>query len=215
MADSCEDQTRLNQQPLQDLTRLSDEQLMDLYRQGRDQCFVVLVERYRRELFQFLARFIGNASWADDLFQETFLQVHLSVGTFDKTRTFKPWLFTIAANKARDKLRKEKRQATISLSAPVDQNGDSPKSFVDLLEGDEILPPEGLAKAEMRQKVREVIDLLPPHQKEVLLMAYFHQFGYKEIAQMLGIPLGTVKSRLHTAVGTFAQIWKSQQEARK
>ncbi len=194
-------------QPLADLT---DEQLVGAYRTGRTEAFEALVERYRQELFHFLLRFVRRRATADDLFQETFLQVHLSADTFDLTRRFKPWLFTIAANKARDFLRKNTRERTAPLSATIDRSESEGRSFADLLEADLPLPVENVTGEETRELVRDAVDQMPEHLREVLLMAYFHQFAYKEIADMLGIPLGTVKSRLHAAVGTFADLWKAR-----
>ncbi len=194
-------------QPLEELT---DEQLLGRHRGGDEQAFEVLIERYRLELFHFLARFVGNRTAADDIFQDAFLQVHISAGTFDISRRFKPWLFTIAANKARDYLRKNKRQKAASLSAMVDQSQDGGRAFIDLLEADLPLPQEKAQEHETRQIVRQVVAGLPDHLREVLLMAYFNRMAYREIAESLSIPLGTVKSRLHAAVGTFAELWKAQ-----
>jgi RNA polymerase sigma-70 factor, ECF subfamily len=194
-------------QPLEDLT---DEQLLGRHRSGDEAAFEVLIERYRLELFHFLARFLGDRTSADDIFQEAFIQVHISAGTFDISRRFKPWLFTIAANKARDHLRKNKRQKAASLSATVDQNQDGGRSFIDLLEADLPLPQEKAQQQETGQIVRDVVSSLPEHLREVLLLAYFNKLAYREIAENLGIPLGTVKSRLHAAVGTFAELWKAQ-----
>ena len=73
------------------------------------------------------------------------------------------------------------------------------------------LPDLAASDSEARELVRQVVgDELPDHLKEVLLLAYFQQLAYKEVAEVLGIPLGTVKSRLHAAVGTFAQVWKAR-----
>ncbi|MGB0768963.1 MAG: RNA polymerase sigma factor [Phycisphaeraceae bacterium] len=193
-----------------DLTQLKDEQLVVAYREGNSAALPELIRRYEKELFHFLIRFAGNRAFAEDLFQEAFLQVHQSAGTFDATKRFKPWLFTIAANKARDHLRREKRRRTAPLSAVIDPTGDSGTSFIDLMEADIALPRDVADDAEVAERVRELADQLPDHLREVLVMAYFHQFAYKEIAQMLSIPLGTVKSRLHAAVGTFAQLWKAR-----
>ena len=192
--------------PLEDLT---DEQLLGRHRGGDESALEVLIERYRLELFHFLARFVGNRSSADDIFQEAFIQVHISAGTFDISRRFKPWLFTIAANKARDYLRKNKRQKASSLSATMDQDGDG-RAFIDLLEADLPLPQEKAQKEETGEIVRNVVASLPEHLREVLLLAYFNKMAYREIAENLSIPLGTVKSRLHAAVGTFAELWKAQ-----
>jgi RNA polymerase sigma-70 factor (ECF subfamily) len=196
--------------PLPDLT---DEQLVAAYRDGRLEAFEALVRRYRPELLHFLIRFAANRAAGEDLFQETFLQVHLSIDSFDVSKRFKPWLFTIGANKARDHLRRQKRRKTLSLSGLVDKTGDDGPAFVDLMEAD--LPrPEDLAEdRETGELVQQIVDSMPDHLREVLLLAYFNQFPYKQIAEMLEIPLGTVKSRLHAAVGTFAQLWKAKYAA--
>ena len=122
--------------PADGLTHLTDEQLVVAYRDGTVPALRVLLERYEQELFHFLIRFAGNRASAEDLFQEAFLQVHISAGTFDATKRFKPWLFTIAANKARDHLRKQKRRRAAPLSALIDSSGESGASFIDLLEAD-------------------------------------------------------------------------------
>jgi len=190
------------------LSELSDEQLIRAYRQGQDAAFAVLVERYRQELFNYLARLISSPTGADDVFQDTFLQVHLSIDSFDTDRRFRPWLFTIATNKGRDYLRRNKRHGVVSLSAEFGQ--DQRYAYVDLMAADVPIPVAEAQQAEARQLVRETVALLPDALREVLLLAYFHQFTYKQIAQMLSVPLGTVKSRLHTAVGSFAKQWKSR-----
>lgn len=181
---------------------------MEQCRHGYEQAFSVLVDRYRKELFHYLARLTGSPTAADDVFQETFLQVHLSKDSFDTERPFRPWLFTIATNKARDSLRRNRRRDVSSLSAQVGQ--DQRQAYVDLLKADVPIPLEDAQQEETRQLVRETVAVLPDPLREVLLLAYFHQFSYKQIAQMLSVPLGTVKSRLHTAVATFAKQWKSR-----
>lgn len=190
--------------------RISDEQLVAKYRSGETWAFEELVGRYRQELFHFLIRFAGGRAAAEDLFQEAFLQVHLSADTFDVTKRFKPWLFTIAANKARDYLRKKGRRQAAPLSAEINAGGDDGRQFIDLLEADLPLPEDVASDAESRARIKQVVDEMPEHLREILVLAYFNQFAYKEIAEMLGIPLGTVKSRLHAAVGTFADLWKSR-----
>lgn len=188
----------------------TDEELVRRYRAGNIEAFESLVARYRIELFHFLSRFTGNRTTADDLFQETFLQVHLSAGDFDTERRFRPWLFTIAANKARDHLRRSNRRQASSLSAPVDASSGEGGEFVDLMQADLETPPEEAQRHEVQLMVRQTVGLMPEHLREILLLAYFHQFAYKEVAEMLGIPLGTVKSRLHAAVATFAELWKKR-----
>lgn len=187
--------------------KVSDETLIDRYRAGEDQAFEALVRRYRSELFHFLVRFAGGRAAAEDVFQEAFLQVYQSIDTFDTRRRFKPWLFTIAANKARDYLRRRARRPAAPLSAPIGGEEEG-QTFVDLMEADLPLPSEAAEDAETGERVRQAIEDLPDHLREILLLAYFQKLSYAEIAEVLGIPLGTVKSRLHTAVANFAERWK-------
>ncbi len=196
--------------PTTSQTDVSDEQLIENYRSGHDQALDELVRRYQLELFHFLVRFTNDRAAAEDVFQEAFLQVHLSADTFDTSRRFKPWLFTIAANKARDYLRKMARRPASELSAPIGGDGPEGQTFMDLLQADLPMPDDRLQTEELRQRVSQTVQTMPDHLREILLLAYFQQFPYAEIAEMLQIPLGTVKSRLHTAVGTFSQRWKKQ-----
>lgn len=186
----------------------SDESLLSDYMAGDRGAFASLVERYRRELHGFLARFLGSNAAADDVFQETFLQVHVAAHTFDRDRTFKPWLFTIAANKARDWHRRQKRRRMASLDAPIGGDGEGGR-VIDLMQSDQAAPDAPLEGAEMRARVKEVVDGMPAIYREVLQLNYFQRMSYQQISEVLGIPLGTVKSRIHAATATFAEQWKA------
>jgi RNA polymerase sigma-70 factor (ECF subfamily) len=189
-----------------DLSALPDETLLQRYVEGHKPAFAELVQRYERELYHFLVRFLGDRAAAEDTFQEAFLQVHESAASFDTTRRFRPWLFTIAANKARDLLRSKHRHPASALDAhPDGMNGEG--QYVDLLQASGSLPDEPLEKVELQALVHRTIQELPPNLREVLLLGYFHEFPYKQISEMLHIPVGTVKSRLHSAVAQFAQRW--------
>ena len=193
------------------MIELTDEALLENYRQGDHRAFQELFSRYRNELLHFLIRFLGSRAAAEDVFQETFLQIHISADTFDTDRRFKPWLFTIAANKARDHHRKHGRRTPMSLSASISgPSGDDGRRFVDLLEDDLPGPDAPLLDSERSRIVKTVVDALPPHLREILLLSYFQRMSYNQIAETLEIPLGTVKSRLHTAVAAFAKTWKTE-----
>jgi len=186
----------------------TDENLLAEHLAGDPTAFRELTERYSRELIHFLTRFLGSRAAAEDVFQETFLQVHTSAETFDGARRFKPWLFTIAANKARDYYRKHHKRTTVSLSASLGSDGDGQR-FVDLLEADLPSPELPIVDAERSRLIKRVVDELPRHLREILLLSYFQRMSYSQISETLRIPLGTVKSRLHTAVAAFAQSWKA------
>lgn len=197
-----------------DYEQLTDERLIALYCEGDRGAFTALLKRYRQELFAFLFRFLGSRAAAEDVFQDTFLQIHLRAERFETDRQLKPWLFTIAANKARDYMRRNKRHSNVSLDAPAPGSTGSGSSsaagttFVDLMQAQTVQPDESLTAQEKQQMVRQVIDSLPEHQRQVLMLAYFHQLAYKDMADALDVPLGTVKSRLHAAVANFAKQWK-------
>jgi RNA polymerase sigma-70 factor (ECF subfamily) len=198
------DPSDANLRPASDGDRI-DEQLLVASRNGDREAFRRLVERHRDDLLRFLVRFLGSRAAADDVFQDTFLQVHVSADTFDAERKFRPWLFAIAANKARDFHRRRKRRTATSLSNPV---GSGDASLVDLLAAEGEAPDAPTENSEIQQVVKRVVDEMPGHYREILLLAYFQKMSYQQIAECLGIPLGTVKSRLHAAVGHFASTWK-------
>lgn len=192
------------------LDQISDEKLFERYRRGEATALRTLIERHHDDLIRFLTRLLGDRTAAEDVFQETFLQIHISQDSFDASRRFRPWLFTIAANKGRDHLRKKGRRRTVELSAPV--NGPSGEgrggSFVDLMEIDIPAPEEPMDIEERDEQVQAALDELSAPLREILLLAYFQRLSYAQIAEDLGIPLGTVKSRLHSAVASFARAWK-------
>lgn len=187
----------------------TDEKLLQDHLNGDPASFELLVRRHIQELHQFTLRFTGDSVSAEDVVQETLLQVHTSATQFDPKRRFKPWLFTIAANKARDYLRKRNRKREVSFEAQIQSDGGSSKRFLDLLSGEVNSPDTGLLQEEKRRLVKGIVEEMPDPLREVLILAYFHRFPYKQISEIVGIPLGTVKSRLHTAVVWFSDRYRA------
>lgn len=192
----------------------SDERLLARSLAGDEAAFRTLVRRYNEEVFQFVARFTRNAAAADDVVQETFLQVYQAAGSFDPARSFRPWLFAIAANKARDYLRSSVRRREVGLMASSPSGAGEDLTLLDFLSGTTPPPEESLEADELRDLVRGVVSRMPDNLREVLVLGYFHHFPYKEMAEILAIPLGTVKSRLHAAVSCFADAYKRMVEER-
>ena len=186
----------------------TDEQLLAEYLRGKTASFELLVRRHAPELHQFVMRFTGDSVAADDVVQETMLQVHAAGASFDPARRFKPWLFTIAANKARDYLRRRTRRREVPFEATLGNDRESKQRFLDLLDGDDAAPDEELLADERRRVVRRAVEQLPPNLREVLVLAYYHRFPYREIGEIVDIPLGTVKSRLHAAVVAFGEAYR-------
>ena len=186
---------------------MNDMELLKRYAAGEEEAFQELVGEYKDSVYAFLRRFLNQSDLADDVFQETFLELYVSRDTFDLSRPLRPWLFTIAANKAKDALRRKQRVDCTNLGSMFDSDEYSIDDVLNTLGYDEHLPHDDLIRDETAAAVKRVIARMPAKLREILILAYFHKFPYAEIGGILGIPVGTVKSRLHTAVGRFAEDW--------
>lgn len=200
------DPTRQNDPP--------DEELLDRLRQGQRDVFGALVRRYERELYGYLRRYLGDDDLADDVFQNTFVQVFLKIGQYEPGRPARPWLYAIATNQAIDALRRRNRridQRTETASV-TDEDGE-PRPLFEVLVARDAAPPDQADHAETRERVRAAVDRLPDLLRQVILLAYFQGLKYSDVAAALDIPVGTVKSRLHAAVAKLAEIWAAAADA--
>jgi RNA polymerase sigma-70 factor (ECF subfamily) len=191
------------------MEKQSDAQLLTRYGEGDEAAFREIVNRYKDSLHAFLRQFIRQQDLVEDVFQETFMQLFNSRESFDMTRPLRPWLFTIAANKAKDALRKQQRKAAATIGTIADAQEMSFEEVLNTLTSDKTAPYDELEQDETAVRVRKVITNLPENLREILILAYFNKFSYKQMAEILSIPIGTVKSRLHTAVGRFAKDYKA------
>lgn len=192
-----------------DLDRETDEVLLGRYRDaGLPSDFDQLIHRYERELYRYLTRYTGDASLAEDVFQNTFMQVHLKRHLYEDGRPVRPWIYSIATHQAVDALRKTGRHPTVSL----DQRGtersgsDDVGALIDVLVSDTPGPVAELQGKEREQWVRESVEKLPDTLKQTLILAYHQDLKYREIAEILKIPVGTVKSRLHAALAKLQEM---------
>jgi len=192
-----------------DLKKLTDGELLTLYTKGEEAAFREIVSRYKNGLYAFLRLFLNRRELVEDVFQETFLQIFTSRESFDKERPLRPWLFTIAANKAKDALRKWQRTNAIPIGTMADMEDLSFDDILNTVISDDTMPYEELQKSETAMRVRRIIADMPENLQKILILAYYNRFSYKQMAEILCIPIGTVKSRLHTAVGRFAKEWKA------
>ena len=192
-----------------DLKKMTDGELLSLYIEGDEAAFREIVNRYKNGLYAFLRMFLNRRELVEDVFQETFLQLFTSKDSFDTDRPLRPWLFTIAANKAKDALRKWQRKNAIPIGTMTDSEELSFDDILNSVTSNGTMPYEELQRDETALRVRRIIADMPENLREILIFAYFNRFSYKQMAEILSIPIGTVKSRLHTAVGRFAKEWKA------
>jgi RNA polymerase sigma-70 factor (ECF subfamily) len=198
-----------------DFIKLTDGELLDRSATGEEGAFREIVTRYKNGLYAFLHNFLNQHDVIEDVFQETFLQLFTSQNSFDRDRPLRPWLYTIAANKAKDALRKMQRTAAVPIGTMTESDDMSFGDMLNVLSSEEERPFDGIEKDETATNVRRVISNMPDNLREILVLAYFNRFSYKQMSEVLSIPIGTVKSRLHTAVGKFAKDWKTAVRSKK
>jgi RNA polymerase sigma-70 factor (ECF subfamily) len=190
--------------------QVTDEQLLLEYRaSGNRELFAQLVGRYERELFVYLRRYLGNAEMAEDVFQATFLQVHLKCDQFQSGRRVRPWLYTIATNQAIDANRRNRRHRAVSLDRAGRQQSDEVGKLSDLLESGESDPLEHAQLVEKQRLVQTTLEELPEQMYAVIHLVYYQGMKYREAAEVLEVPVGTVKSRLNSAIAKLSQAMES------
>lgn len=162
--------------------------------------FETLVHRYERELFAYLRRFLGDAQLAEDVFQATFLAVHRKRDRYMEGRPFRPWLYAIATNHAIDAQRRNRRHRMVSLDRGCRGNPDSAGLAASVAD----CHPSGddtVAQRDAEAWVMAAIARLPDPLRRTLTLVYECGLKHREVAEQLGIPVGTVKSRINTALG--------------
>lgn len=172
--------------------RLSDEDLVRLCRGGEGAAFNELVIRHQDKIYNIVYRFCGNREDAGDITQRAFLNAFRKIAEFKGDAAFSTWLYRIAFNQAIT-FRREQRRRERPLS-PAEERP-APEAV------DPHRPTEGLELEETRRKVQEVLDAMDAADRQVILLKDLQGCSYDEIASILRIPKGTVRSRLHRARG--------------
>jgi RNA polymerase sigma-70 factor (ECF subfamily) len=192
---------------------LSDEELLLRYRRTGDrELFAQLVYRYERELFSYLHRYLNDRQMAEDAFQAAFLQVHLKCDLFEAGRKVRPWLYTIATHQAIDAKRRNKRHRMVSLDSPRETDENDVNRLVHLLESNDADPADSVLHRERTEIIRDTLNRLPDSMHAVVHLMYYKGLKYREVAEVLDIPIGTVKSRLHAAINRLSGIWENSNQ---
>ncbi|MBI3468420.1 MAG: sigma-70 family RNA polymerase sigma factor [Planctomycetes bacterium] len=187
----------------------TDEQLLIRYRDVEDvAAFEELVRRYEKPLYNYLLRYLHSPSLAEDVFQVTFLRVHEKSRQFTEDRLVRPWLYSIATHAAIDALRKEGRRPSVSLDTGRAEGDEDVGTLLNLIQAHVPSPLEQMEEGERAAWTRQAIDALPEHLRTIILLAYFQGLKLQEVAEILQLPVGTVKSRLHKALVTLHTAWQ-------
>jgi len=187
------------------LTGITDESLMAAHLRGDGAAFRELVRRYGDRLLGYLFRMTGNRDQAEDLFQETFKKVHEKAHTF-RGAHLKSWLFTIATRVAIDAARRRKRSGMLSLDQSGDCGSEEGCTLAEVTVAEDATDPaDDLLREERKQQVRDAIETLPVKQRATLVLAYYQQLSYPEVAQVMGCTVGTVKTQMSRALASLAR----------
>jgi RNA polymerase sigma-70 factor, ECF subfamily len=180
----------------------SDEGLMLRYQKGDVRAFEVLLSRHRRPVFNFLLRYVGEPAQAEDLLQEVFLRVIKGADAYQRQAKFTTWLYTIARNLCVDASRRGKHRKAYSLDAPMSHHdeGKDGGSLLDVVPDRAAGTERKVIGKELSGKLQLAIFKLSDDQREVFLMREFLDMPFKEIADVVGCPENTVKSRMRYAL---------------
>jgi len=175
---------------------LTDEELLSRFRDGDAGAFELLMRRHRATVFTFLARLTGERPRAEDLLQETWLRVVAAAPRWEPRARFRTWLFAVARNLATD----EARRARHRRAEPLDAPPGAALSLAERLPSEEPGPERAAASAELRPRLLAALAALPVEQREVFLLREQAGVPFADIAEITGVPLPTVKSRMRYAL---------------
>lgn len=179
----------------------SDEDLVRRLSRGDAVALRQLMDRYKGPLHGYLCRLLASPQDAEDLLQDTFVRVLRHAARFDAKRTFRPWLYSIATNLARNTFRSRSYRDAV----PLDRDDDDGAGLAAQLAGRGERPGDAIERDEAAKQVRAAVDVLPEKGRAAVVLFYYQGLSYDEIAEALDIPVGTVKSRIHNAMARLAQ----------
>jgi RNA polymerase sigma-70 factor (ECF subfamily) len=177
----------------------ADEDLMVLYQRGEVRAFELLLTRHRKPVYNFILRFIGDKETAEDLLQEAFMRVIKGAEAYKRQAKFTTWLYTIARNLCVDQTRRRKHRKHASLDAPMDTSDDS-GTLMDVIPSSEMASDRRSVNKQLHETMQRAIAALSEEQREVFLMREFLDMPFKQIADVVGVPENTVKSRMRYAL---------------
>jgi RNA polymerase sigma-70 factor, ECF subfamily len=183
-----------------------DADLMLRVKQGDTAAFTQLVEKYKQPVMNVIYRTLRDATEAEDLAQNVFVQVYKSADRYRVSAKFSTWLFTIARNLCLNEIRRRSRHPADSLDAPHPEHDDQPlQQFEDKKT---FAPPEKLLHGELEQKIEQALTDLPENQRTAILLCRQEELSYEEIAQVLGCSLSATKSLIHRGRETLKEKLK-------
>ena len=176
---------------------LSDHQLIEATKRGDEEAFAEIVNRYRNPLTNYLFRMLGDYEEAVDLAQETFVRVYFAIDRYHTDYAFSTYIYRIATNLAISEIRKKRRRKLLSLTSFFQNEDNETQEFHP--PDEKALPDEDLIEIERNRTIEKAIATLPDKYRAPIVLREIQELSYEEIAQILGLGLGTTKSRISRA----------------
>jgi len=188
---------------------IPDEQLIGDARAGSIEAFEKIFDRYKKQILNYVYRFIGNRETAEDVTQEAFIKAYRNLDLFDPQRKFSSWIYAIARNLAKNALRDKKYFRDISLDTEI--NEDANKTTLKDLVADSTKRPDILMRdAELQQQVEHVLNSLPVEFREIITLCCIQNMHQRDVAKIIGCSVSTVSLRLEKAKQAYRCAWKKQ-----
>lgn len=178
---------------------VTDNELLALFLKGNEKAFNELVERYQERLHNHINRMIGDTAQAEDIVQETFLRVYQHGDSFDTTKKFSTWIYTIAGNLAKNELRYRGRRPAWNFTHLVPNHNSDDKLPENNFKDQTVDPVKDCHLSFAMEDVDTALNVLPGHQRKVFVLRHAEGLTYQEIAKITRANVGTVKSRLFRA----------------
>lgn len=173
----------------------TDEELILLVQEGQNQAYDILVGRYKNRLYSYLYRLLGNESEAEEFAQETFVRAYMHADKYKTIARFSTWLYTIATNLVRNRIRNIKRRPRTISMWTEDSGGDDGR-WVDIKD-DAPNPEETMDRKKLQELIQEAIEKIPSKYRPAFVLREINGLSYEEIAATTGLKLGTVRSRIN------------------
>jgi len=174
-----------------DKIKYTDEELVKRFQNGDERAYIELVKRYKDRLLNFVYRYLNSYEQSEDVVQDTLMKLYTSAHMYREIAKFSTWIFTIAANLAKSELRRLKRRRVVSIHTM----GFDDKEYE--IPSDSYNPARETESNYGEKQIQQAIDTLPDQFKTVIILREVQQLSYEEISRILGISIGTVKSRIN------------------
>jgi len=188
----------------------SDEQLIQLHLSGDPRGMEAIYERYFDKVYRLAYSKLRTAQDAEDVTSAVFLKLCKSLDSFRGEAKFSTWIYTVANNAVMDSIRRRRPSVSLDADLRVDGGDSVPREIEDDAPG----PEDHVADADFARYVYSKLDALPPGQRSVIELRYFMELSYQQIADQLGVELGTVKSRLNRAVTALRSLVSVEEEVK-